>query len=62
MPPTPTIILICQHCDWSGCFRRGELPERCPICHESGNWQVALIGQVTARDRRFLKGLRIAAE
>jgi hypothetical protein len=56
------LLLICLHCDASIRVRRGDLPERCPICQGAGNWRVAAPLEITKTDRRFLKSLRIQAD
>lgn len=65
MPPPPTprnyVILICMRCEASKQLPRGVLP-RCDRCKVYCGWRVAMDGEFTVSDRRFLKSLRIAAD
>lgn len=55
------IILVCLHCEWSLCVRRGDLPT-CQVCKLEPNWRVAIVGEVTKRDRWWLASCRISAD
>jgi hypothetical protein len=60
--PQAFFVLICVHCDTSVHVKRGDLPERCPVCLAHAHWRVAISGEYTKSDRRFLKAMRISAE
>ena len=56
------LILICQHagCNASYPFEQGDVPPRCPDCRERAIWRVAMDGEYTKGDVKFLRSLRIA--
>lgn len=65
MAPPPVVVIICRACQSSFIlFRQYAVMDRCPHCHEPGKdwWRYSLPWEFTRSDRRFLKGLRIAAD
>ena len=57
----PFFVLVCVLCEASFCARKGDLPEQCPGCRNAAHWRVALPGELTRRDRAFLKSIHVKA-
>lgn len=57
-----TIILICERCGHSICVPRGDLPDHCErkgCVTKAAQWRVAIEGELTKSDRRFLRSIMV---
>lgn len=57
-----TIILICERCGHAVCVPRGDLPDHCErkgCLMKAAHWRIALPGELTKGDRRFLRSIMV---
>ena len=60
-PRLPTIVIICQQCLASFCICPADLPAQCGSCRTIGRWRIALPDELTPRDKRFLRSIRVVS-
>lgn len=59
-----THLLSCVHegCDYVARVVAGDLPARCPRCHQVGHWQIDRVYLWSLKDFRMLRALGISPD